>query len=246
MFSSTQSQSFGYFACHLAEPAGEVLARLGELAAVVEPAQLLQAVVVGLARQVVERVAQEVHVAALPGRRGQDLADRPLQPLVVVRDHELHPVEPALLQPDQEVLPARAALAVGQLHRRARCAGPPSRCRSRSAPPGFGSRPPRAPSRNARRGSGRGRPSFSSPPDEGRELGVHRLVDLADRRGREGVPAQLLGDRLHLPRRHPLHVHLRQRRHQAPSPSAGSARTAASRTARPGPAAPAAPASPPA
>ena len=37
------------------QPAREILPRLGELAAVVEPAQLLQAVVVGLARQVVAR-----------------------------------------------------------------------------------------------------------------------------------------------------------------------------------------------
>ena len=34
--------------------------------------------------------------------------------------------------------------------------------------------------------------------------------------GREAVAAQFLGDGFHLPRRHPLHVHLRQRRHQRP------------------------------
>ena len=40
------------------DPGGEVVAGLFDRAAVVKPAQLLQAVVVGLARQVIEGVAQ--------------------------------------------------------------------------------------------------------------------------------------------------------------------------------------------
>ena len=76
MLSSTQSQSRGYLACHLASHGGEVAPHLGDIAPVVDPAQLLQAIVVDLARQVVERVAQEVHVAALPRRLRQHLADR--------------------------------------------------------------------------------------------------------------------------------------------------------------------------
>ena len=39
---------------------------------------------------------------------------------------------------------------------------------------------------------------------------VQRLVDGADRRGREGVAAQRLGHRLDLAGRHTLHVHLGQ------------------------------------
>src|SRR3546814_2931176 len=55
----------GIFGAPLGEPLGEIGAGLGEVAPVVEPAQFLQAVVVGLPWQVIERVPQEVHVAAL-------------------------------------------------------------------------------------------------------------------------------------------------------------------------------------
>ncbi len=57
------------------DPRGEVLARLLDPTAVVEPAQFLQSVVVGHARQMVEGVAEEVDVAALEGDLGKDLAD---------------------------------------------------------------------------------------------------------------------------------------------------------------------------
>src|SRR3546814_15859373 len=60
-------------------PLGEIGAGLGEVAPVVEPAQSLQAVVVGLPWQVIERVPQEVHVAALVCGAGQHLADRRAQ-----------------------------------------------------------------------------------------------------------------------------------------------------------------------
>jgi hypothetical protein len=46
------------------EPAGQVGLRLLQVAPVVDPEQLLQAGVVGLARQVVQRATQEVHAAA--------------------------------------------------------------------------------------------------------------------------------------------------------------------------------------
>ena len=49
------------------DPGGEVAADLLDVSPVVEPAQLLQAVVVGLAREMVEGVAEEVHVASLDG-----------------------------------------------------------------------------------------------------------------------------------------------------------------------------------
>jgi hypothetical protein len=42
---------------------------------VIEPAQFLQTVVVGLARQVIQSVAQEVHVAALESGLGEHFAD---------------------------------------------------------------------------------------------------------------------------------------------------------------------------
>ena len=48
----------------------QVLLGLLQVAAVVEPAQLVTAIVVGLAGQLVERVPQVVQVAALPDRPG--------------------------------------------------------------------------------------------------------------------------------------------------------------------------------
>ena len=46
---------------------------LPQVAPIVDPAQLLQAVVVSFARHVIESVPKEVHVAALPGRLGENL-----------------------------------------------------------------------------------------------------------------------------------------------------------------------------
>ena len=50
-----------------------MLAGFGAVAPVVEPAQLGQAVIAGFAREVIQGVAQEVDVAALPARLGQRL-----------------------------------------------------------------------------------------------------------------------------------------------------------------------------
>ena len=88
------------------EPRLQILLGLLEVAAVVEPAQLLTAIVVGLAGHVVERVPQEVHVAALPDRLGQQLRHSPLQPGVVVGDDELDAVEAAGFEPLDEGRPA--------------------------------------------------------------------------------------------------------------------------------------------
>ncbi len=57
------------------DPCGEVLAGLLDQAAVVKPAQFLQAVVVGLAWQMIQGVTQKVDVAALERGFGEDLAD---------------------------------------------------------------------------------------------------------------------------------------------------------------------------
>jgi hypothetical protein len=62
------------------KPSREIAARVGEVAAIVQPAQFLYAVVVAPARHVVEGVAQEPHIAALIGRLGQNLAQRHPQP----------------------------------------------------------------------------------------------------------------------------------------------------------------------
>jgi len=57
-------------ALRLPQPDGQVLTGLLQGAAVVNPAQLGEAVVVGFARQVVEGVAQELHGAPRPNRAG--------------------------------------------------------------------------------------------------------------------------------------------------------------------------------
>lgn len=55
----------------LRPPAGEsvrnVALGLGELGAIIEPAQLLQALVVSLPQQIIHGISQEVHIAALLG-----------------------------------------------------------------------------------------------------------------------------------------------------------------------------------
>src|SRR5512143_1794722 len=57
-----------------------------------------------------------MHVAALPGGFGQDLLDRLLKPWMIIGDHELHPVQAARLEPEQELAPARATFPIGQRH----------------------------------------------------------------------------------------------------------------------------------
>src|SRR6516165_4936286 len=115
MLSSTQLQSRGYLACHLASH--WAMPRRAEIAPVVKPAQFLQAVVIDPARHVIERVPQKMHVAALPGGLREHFTNRRLQPLMMVGDDKLDAGETARLQPGEELAPARPALAVGKLDR---------------------------------------------------------------------------------------------------------------------------------
>src|SRR5580704_4318796 len=124
MLSSTQPVSFEYLPDHLASQAarsrrasgrsrrspgsGFAGPRTGS-----QPAQLLQAVVVDPAWHVVERVAREMHVAALIGCLRQNLAQRCPQAGMIVGHDEFAAVQTARLQPQQELAPARPALAVG-------------------------------------------------------------------------------------------------------------------------------------
>lgn len=55
----------GIAARSLGQPCGEIGIGLGEIAPVLEPAQLLQAVVAILSRQVIERIPEEMHVGAV-------------------------------------------------------------------------------------------------------------------------------------------------------------------------------------
>ncbi len=99
----------------LGDPCGQIAAGLLDGSPVIEPAQLLQAVVVGLAREMVQGVAQEVHVASLHGRLRENLADGCAKAGVIVGDDELDAVEAAAAQTDEEVLPGGGALAVGHV-----------------------------------------------------------------------------------------------------------------------------------
>jgi hypothetical protein len=105
------------FARPFGEPGGEIAARLGEIASIVEPAQFLLAFIVDAARYVVERVSQEMHVTALVGCLCQNLAQYRSKPGVIVGHDDLDAVQTARLEPEQEIAPARAALAIGKLHR---------------------------------------------------------------------------------------------------------------------------------
>jgi len=60
------STELGVFGLPLGQPGGDVAPDLGQVAPVIEPAELLQAVVIDLARNVVEGIPQEEDVAALP------------------------------------------------------------------------------------------------------------------------------------------------------------------------------------
>src|SRR6516164_9749565 len=103
MLSSTQLQSRGYLACHLAIHWAMSRPRLAEITPVVKPAQFLQTVVIDLARHVIERIPQKMHVAALPGRLGKHFTDRRLQPLMIVGDDELDTAEAAGFQPREKL-----------------------------------------------------------------------------------------------------------------------------------------------
>ncbi len=195
------------------EPRLEVLLRFFEIAPVVEPAQLLAAIVVGFARQIVEDIAEEVHVAALPHGFGQQLAHGALQARVIVGDDKLHAVEPPRLQPFHKRRPTRPRLPIRELHAQ-NLAAPfpvdPDRDQHRLRL----DHPVEADLFVARiEDQIRIRlvePALRKAPQQP----VQALVDPADGAGREGVPAQLLGHRLHLARRYPLDIHFGQRAHQ--------------------------------
>lgn len=67
---------------------------------------------------------------------------------------------------------------------------------------------------------------------KGLQAFVEPLVDGRDCRGREGVAAKLPPDRLNLPRRDALHIHLRQARHQRPFRALVALETARWRSSR--------------
>ncbi len=168
-----------------------------------------------LTRQVVEGVPQEVDVTALVGGLGEPLADGGPEAGVVVGDDELDAMEAAGPKREQEVLPGGTALAVGHLDGEDLAAAVPIDTDGDQY-------------RLAHHHAGLAHLLVAGVEDEvgeglseratgkGGEALVQPLVDRRDGRGREGVAAELLGDRLDLPGRDALHVHLRQGGHQRP------------------------------
>ena len=65
----------------------------------------------------IERVAQEMHVAALIGRLCENLAQCCPQAGMIVGHDKFDAMQTTGLQPQQEIAPARSALAVGEFDR---------------------------------------------------------------------------------------------------------------------------------
>ena len=62
---------------------------LRKIPPVVQPAQLLEAVVVGLTGEIIQRITEEVDIAPLPGGIGQHLGEGFFEPRMIVGDDEL-------------------------------------------------------------------------------------------------------------------------------------------------------------
>ena len=155
-----------------------------------------------------------MYIAALPHRLAQHLPDRLPQTRMIVADDKLHPLQPPLLQLHQKVPPDRRRFPVGQLHRQH--VPPPLPIHPDGDQHRLAPDHPVHPHLLVARIQNHVRVGFLQPAlGELLQLRVQRLVRPAHRRRRHLVAAQILRDRLHLPRRHPLDVHLRQRPHQS-------------------------------
>jgi hypothetical protein len=83
----------------------------------IQPRQLLQTIVISLARQGVQRVPQEMHIASLPPPPRQRFPNRGFQSRTVVTDDKLHPCLTAFLKSQQKLLPTALALPLRILYR---------------------------------------------------------------------------------------------------------------------------------
>lgn len=201
---------FGVFWRPLVEPAAQVLTGFCGVAAVVKPAQFGEAIVVGFARKMVERVAQKVDVAALPSGLREDFGDGAFEAGMVIGNSEAHTTQAALLEADDELAPTRGAFATGKLHAEDAAAALPvdADCHEHSAGAddailahlfiaGIENEIRILP--------------FEPLVGELLQLRVHRLVEITDGAGTKLMPAKLLADGLNFARRNTLHIHLQKR-----------------------------------
>src|SRR5215210_3409801 len=195
------------FCLPFGEPCGEISLGLGEIATIVEPPELPKAVVGMLSRQVIQGVPEKMNVAALIGCLAENLADGSPEAGMIIGDDKFDAVKATGLQGKEEVPPGGAALAIGHVNGKDLAASIPMNTDGDQ-------------DSLAHDDAGLAYFLVASVEDEVRKrLGemaagkggkalVQTLVDGRDGRGRKGVAAELLGDRLDLPGRDPLHIHL--------------------------------------
>src|ERR1700745_2552860 len=112
MLSSTQPVSFEYLPDHLASQAAKSRrASMRSRRSYSQRSSCRQSS--STRRGTWSSVAQEMNVAALIGRLRQNLAQRCPQAGMIVGHNQFDAVQTARLQPQQEIAPARPALAVG-------------------------------------------------------------------------------------------------------------------------------------
>ena len=80
------------------DPGSQVLSGLDAIAPIVEPAQFGQAIVVGFARKMIQSVAKEVDVTALPAGLRPHFGHGALQAWMIVADRAAHTAQATLLQ----------------------------------------------------------------------------------------------------------------------------------------------------
>lgn len=123
----------GISATLLLKPRSQVFSCLVDAAPVIDPAQFRKAVVIGFPRHLIQGVAQETHIAALPHRLCEYLGDGLPQTGVIVADNQLHTVHVPLLQRQAQLFPTCSTIRDWPLPPPARCAAPPSPPRSCAA-----------------------------------------------------------------------------------------------------------------
>jgi hypothetical protein len=90
----------------LLQPDRQVSLGLLQTTPIIQPAQLHQAVPVGLARQMIESIAQEVNIATLPSSFRQNLSYSLLEAAVIISNRQFDTAQASLAQALQKLTPA--------------------------------------------------------------------------------------------------------------------------------------------